>query len=256
MYGIITHMSNETISPAHPFAQRQHESAALLLHLDQVEELPLNEASKESLDFVEERLTRSTDLWRDLSREFESEHNGEKPIISGIEPLFNGEVFKAKTTEFFLEYFLTPEGQQKLKDTFSLEELVQFGEVEHVARFLSSYDYYSKIKDKEFTKALTALSGASKTYVTSEMAKQLISGINIGDISNPTQFTIIRNPDIVMSRLKKFRELNAFHRKLERTYKDKLVNLNTDNQEYSLIQAKLIILAMQSERLNEMIAGI
>lgn len=203
--------------------------------INRLPEIVLNEEERAEVLSFEEQLTKGENLGTVQSR-----ITGEQEVVVGIEKILEQ---KVTSTNFNLDYFLTPQGREDLIKTFSISpEDVIFQDIEQAKNFFYSFDY-SGIK----AKVLQEIAGRAQDYNEDVKVKQFKeAGYKaIPELGFANTITVYRNPEVLIKKLNQYRILDDYHRELSRELKDK---------QDSVSKAKKLLLEIHQQKLNRIIA--
>jgi len=227
-------------SQFYPFPERPGINIKAWLEIMDSEPGRLSEKEQEIVYRYEEQLTRGDNL-----------DDAKEEKVIGLENVWRT---KIKSTVFFPEYFLTPEGQKSFIEVFGVE--TSFQNQEEVIRFLCQADYPPS--SEKFAREIKKLSQESRDYAEDRVVAQF--GKNnfqsIENINIPSKIIIIRNPEDFAEKIVGYRRLKNYHRQEARQLKEAIAKAIAENQPPSLFQAKLAVLNIHRRRLNQLIAQI
>lgn len=177
----------------------------------------------------------------------------ESETLEGLETVWKKLI---PESEFYLEYFLTPEGKQALVTQLGAsEDAVEFDSLDAIQTFLYGLDYSTFDAHN-----LDILSGASRQYSEKRMLQQFEAGQYAATdlVENPHKISIIRKPDVLFEKITGYRKLKDFYKQEKENLESELYELKraeeVNQSEIRVVQAKLALLKIYTRRLNTLIA--
>ena len=225
--------------------QRPGENIAPYLEiLSRPPEFELTPEQKRSVLDYEKNLTQG----RNLTNEEDSEKQED-----GIEHIWRK---KVNTSSFFLEYFLTEQGRTELGERLGVRiDPEQIKTVEDVKRVLYSFDYTQA--DIEEVKKL---SGSSQDYMEETIGHQFEqAGFEVTEsVEDPHQILVVRNPGIVLEKMKGYRSLKEFYKEEINALESQLSYFEEagDTTNFQITKAKLSVLRIHKRKINTLMADL
>lgn len=209
----------------------ERQSDSIELTLDRLKKLEAGEIKK--IELSEEKQEQLKSIENELGTELET--------IFNLNPI---------TETIYLDYFLTDEGKEKLRELTNLN--FEGSSIEEIRDFL--IENRSIISEIDI-KTRKSLFTKGEKYIDDKIYNEIIKtvdengNINTEKITNPSRISILTNPD---KALKKISGLRDFKEKVK-SLKTKFNEEDQNSEEFK--KAINIILKIYSKKINELIAS-
>lgn len=189
----------------------------------------------------------------DYERVLLYDSEGGSETLEGLETVWKKLVLES---EFYLDYFLTPEGKQLLMDQLGVHETeVDFDSLDEIETFFYRLDY-----SNFDTKNVDILSGSSRQYSEEVMLQQFeAQQYAVTDaVENPRKMSVVRNPKILFEKISGYRKLKEFYKQEKASLESELYELQRDAEanesRIRVVHAQRALLKIYRRRLNTLIA--
>ncbi len=145
---------------------------------------------------------------------------------------------------FYPRYFLSAEGQEKLRGVFREIPEAIFASEAKLAQHLAGVDW-SKVKVEEFEKLAGSSLRYARTYVAKQFAERNFATVDGIDL--PDSLAIIFDPGELQAKVQSLRQVKAYYRAVWRDLRGQPMTLE--------VEAKVVIAELYLKKINWLLAG-